>query len=174
MLDALALRKHARPPHRLRIRTPLGQQKQAEHCRPGCQGRRPRSSLQPDRGFRCPIRMRQFGGAWETPGTTEFSSEGYSFTITAGPQDSSCYSVSYIGTDDATYGLTVFFAASGAAIAPGTGSAAESESTRGYYPEQSAGKTSQPPGQLVKHSADLPSAELTYEARNGRRVPRRA
>ncbi len=118
--------------------------------------------------------MRQFGGAWETPGTTEFSSEGYSFTITAGPQDSSCYSVSYIGTDDATYGLTVFFAASGAAIAPGTGSAAESECTRGYYPEQSAGKTSQPPGQLVKHSADLPSAELTYEARNGRRVPRRA
>jgi hypothetical protein len=91
-----------------------------------------------------------FGGDWTGPGSDSFTaSNGLSFDITSGPEAASCSNVSYLGTDDSTYWITVQFSGDGTPQYIGSASvtgATQSECRRGYYPDQSAGQTSQPPG----------------------------
>ncbi len=92
-----------------------------------------------------------FGGDWTAPGSVGFTaSNGLVFSITSGPQNASCDNVPYLGTDDSTYVISVRFSSDGAPqyIGPAASvtGATQSECTRGYYPDQSAGQTSQPPG----------------------------
>lgn len=90
----------------------------------------------------------RYGGTWIPGGATTYTADGLAFTITAGPTFASCQNVSYLGTDDATYELTVSFNGNGSPqpASNGSGTATQSECQNGYYPDQSAGQTRQPPG----------------------------
>jgi hypothetical protein len=92
-----------------------------------------------------------FGGDWTDPGSGSFTaSNGLVFDITSGPENASCDNVPYLGTDDSTYRISVQFSNDGTPqyIGPAASvtGATRSECQRGYYPDQSAGQTSQPPG----------------------------
>jgi hypothetical protein len=90
----------------------------------------------------------QYGGSWIPPGTLNYSADGYTFSIPDGPKDASCNNVQYLGSDDATYYVTIDFSNTGASQSAGngTGTATESECSRGYYPDAPAGPTSAQPG----------------------------
>jgi hypothetical protein len=90
----------------------------------------------------------QYRGSWSSPGTVNYTADGYTFSILGGPQDTACQNVSYLGSDDASYYVTINFTANGTPqpAGSGTGTATQAECSRGYYPDQSAGQTSQPPG----------------------------
>jgi hypothetical protein len=90
----------------------------------------------------------QFGGSWNSPGVTDYTADGYTFSIPDGPQDAACDQVPYLGSDDSTYYVTIEFSSNGMAqpAGEGTGTATESECERGYYPDASAGPASAQPG----------------------------
>jgi hypothetical protein len=93
----------------------------------------------------------RLGGVWYAPGTTTFTaSNGTTFEIMADPSAARCTEVPYLGSDDSTYRIEVTFNSDGSPqfIGPGNSvvGATQSECQRGYFPDQSAGRTSQPPG----------------------------
>lgn len=90
----------------------------------------------------------QFGGQWSASSTASYSADGYTFSIPGGPQSASCDNVPYLGTDDATYLVSIYFSSTGAAqpAASGTLTATASECTRGYYPDASTGPSYAKPG----------------------------
>jgi hypothetical protein len=90
----------------------------------------------------------QYGGTWAPGGTTSFTADGFTYAVKSGPTAASCQNVQYLGTDDSTYYLTVSFNNNGSAQPTGSAgtTATQSECQNGYYPDQSAGQTRQPPG----------------------------
>jgi hypothetical protein len=91
---------------------------------------------------------KQFGGQWSAPGPVDYTADGYTLTINGGPQDASCDNVPYLGSDDATYYLSVNFAGTGAAepVSGWTGTARQSDCDRGWYPQDSTGPSYAKPG----------------------------
>lgn len=90
----------------------------------------------------------QFGGSWLLPYDQSYTGpNGNTFTITGDPSTAGCH-VPYLGTDDATYYVTVTFTSMGTPqnASSGSGTATQSECQNGYYPDQPSGQTSQPPG----------------------------
>jgi hypothetical protein len=90
----------------------------------------------------------QYGGSWSSPGTVDYNSNGYTYSIPDGPQGGACDNVAYLGSDDATYYVTISFSPTGVpqSAGSGTGTATASECSRGYYPDAPAGPTSGRPG----------------------------
>ena len=90
----------------------------------------------------------QYGGSWSSPGTADYNADGYTFSIPDGPKGASCDNVPYLGSDGATYYVTIYFSSTGASqsAGSGTGTATEAECSRGYYPDGSAGPASAQPG----------------------------
>jgi hypothetical protein len=91
---------------------------------------------------------KQSGGSWNPAGPADYTADGYAISIPAGPQSADCEQVAYLGSDDATYYLTIYFSGTGAArpAGGGTGTATASECQRGYYPDASTGQPSGKPG----------------------------
>jgi hypothetical protein len=91
---------------------------------------------------------RQYGGQWSAPGTVSYTADGYTLTITGDPQNASCANVPYLGSDDATYYLTVNFSVTGTAapVKGWTGTANPSDCDRGWYPNDSTGPSYAKPG----------------------------
>ena len=90
----------------------------------------------------------QFGGQWSASGIVNYTAYNYTLSISGGSQNASCDNVPYLGSDDATYYLSVRFSPRGAAqpVHGWTGSATQAECNRGYYPDDSVGPTYAKPG----------------------------